>query len=110
VSRARYTSPIPPLPSGERISYGPRREPGDSGKMGRLYFAAPGIHGRLQTTMLIATDWSGRRDSNPARPESLTSRVSGEHRQKAMPAGFFRGPPFLSYLLLKSIVAVGFRT
>src|SRR6266540_4494119 len=72
VSRARYTSPIPPAPSGERISYGPRREPGDSGKMGRLYFAGrsqnqpaelcgaggaspplqPERRGRLQTTML----------------------------------------------------------
>ena len=30
VSRARYTSPIPPAPSGERISYGPRRVPGAS--------------------------------------------------------------------------------
>ena len=28
VSRAPYTSPIPPAPSGERISYGPRRMPG----------------------------------------------------------------------------------
>ncbi len=30
VSRALYTSPIPPAPSGERISYGPRRAPMDS--------------------------------------------------------------------------------
>src|SRR5438132_12548147 len=28
VSRARYTSPIPPAPSGPEISYGPSREPG----------------------------------------------------------------------------------
>src|SRR5215468_7027326 len=28
VSRARYTSPIPPAPRGARISYGPRRVPG----------------------------------------------------------------------------------
>ena len=28
VSRARYTSPIPPAPSGARISYGPRCTPG----------------------------------------------------------------------------------
>src|SRR5262245_35378651 len=27
VSRALYTSPIPPAPSGARISYGPRRVP-----------------------------------------------------------------------------------
>src|SRR2546428_13380311 len=27
VSRAFHTSPIPPAPSGERTSYGPRREP-----------------------------------------------------------------------------------
>src|SRR5262245_8831549 len=27
VSRARYTSPIPPDPRAERISYGPSREP-----------------------------------------------------------------------------------
>ncbi len=31
VSFALYTSPIPPAPSGERISYGPRRVPGASG-------------------------------------------------------------------------------
>src|SRR5262245_52456459 len=30
VSRARYTSPIPPAPSGPRISYGPRRELAES--------------------------------------------------------------------------------
>src|SRR5258706_16101640 len=30
VSVARYTSPIPPAPRGERISYGPTREPGCS--------------------------------------------------------------------------------
>ena len=29
---ARKTSPIPPAPSGARISWGPRREPGASGK------------------------------------------------------------------------------
>ena len=28
VSRARYTSPMPPAPRAERISYGPRRTPG----------------------------------------------------------------------------------
>src|SRR5438132_757306 len=27
VSRARYTSPMPPAPMSERTSYGPRREP-----------------------------------------------------------------------------------
>src|SRR5438270_8524234 len=30
VSRAEYTSPIPPAPSGAMISYGPRRAPGAS--------------------------------------------------------------------------------
>src|ERR1700761_1727178 len=30
VSRARYTSPIPPDPSGERISYAPNRAPATS--------------------------------------------------------------------------------
>jgi hypothetical protein len=28
VSRARYTSPMPPAPSDERTSYGPSRVPG----------------------------------------------------------------------------------
>jgi len=28
VSRARYTSPMPPAPNGDRISYAPRRAPG----------------------------------------------------------------------------------
>src|SRR5580658_6144475 len=31
VSRARYTSPIPPAPIGARISYGPSLAPTDSG-------------------------------------------------------------------------------
>src|SRR5215470_17894418 len=31
-SRARYTSPIPPAPSGETISYGPNRVPAESPK------------------------------------------------------------------------------
>lgn len=31
VSCARYTSPIPPEPRGERISYGPNRVPGARG-------------------------------------------------------------------------------
>src|SRR5258705_10087846 len=30
VSRARYTSPMPPAPRSARISYGPRRVPGRS--------------------------------------------------------------------------------
>src|SRR5580765_1379811 len=30
VSRARYTSPIPPAPIAERISYGPNRMPAES--------------------------------------------------------------------------------
>ena len=32
VSVARYTSPMPPTPRGETISYGPRRVPGCRGK------------------------------------------------------------------------------
>ena len=32
VSVARYTSPMPPTPRGDRISYGPRRVPGCNGK------------------------------------------------------------------------------
>src|SRR6266581_906779 len=31
VSRARYTSPMPPFPMGARISYGPRRVPAERG-------------------------------------------------------------------------------
>ena len=37
VSRARYTSPMPPAPIGATISYGPRRVPADNGmKLNRL--------------------------------------------------------------------------
>src|SRR6476620_5037043 len=36
-SRARYTSPIPPAPRAETISYGPRRVPGMRAKRGQLY-------------------------------------------------------------------------
>src|SRR5436309_3797637 len=43
VSRARYTSPMPPAPSGARISYGPRREPGDSTP--RSYLDSAGCFG-----------------------------------------------------------------
>src|SRR5215472_471379 len=37
VSFARYTSPIPPAPSGETISYGPSFVPETSGIIGRDY-------------------------------------------------------------------------
>ena len=38
VSRARYTSPMPPAPREERISYGPRRAPGLRAKrLARVY-------------------------------------------------------------------------
>ena len=36
VSRALYTSPMPPAPSGARVSYGPKRTPSASGMIGRL--------------------------------------------------------------------------
>src|SRR4051812_36615035 len=47
VSRARYTSPIPPLPSRERISYVPTCVPGDSDTRG-LY---PTSSGRVNCGM-----------------------------------------------------------
>jgi hypothetical protein len=37
VSRARYTSPIPPAPIAAKISYGPKRIPGDSAILSRFY-------------------------------------------------------------------------
>src|SRR5258708_40331143 len=37
VSRARYTSPIPPAPSGETISYGPSLAPSVSATVAKLY-------------------------------------------------------------------------
>src|ERR1700675_2956784 len=37
VSRARYTSPMPPAPRAERISYEPRRAPGESVRVGVDY-------------------------------------------------------------------------
>src|SRR5262250_3826528 len=37
VSRARYTSPIPPAPSGPTTSYGPSLVPGTSAIIGRDY-------------------------------------------------------------------------
>src|SRR5215469_10254190 len=37
VSRARYTSPIPPAPSGPTTSYGPSLVPGTSAMIGRDY-------------------------------------------------------------------------
>src|SRR6266540_5436367 len=37
VSRALYTSPMPPAPMGARISYGPRRAPADRDIPGKLY-------------------------------------------------------------------------
>src|SRR5882724_2985542 len=39
VSRARYTSPIPPAPSGETISYGPSLAPRVSVTVVKLYLA-----------------------------------------------------------------------
>src|ERR1700688_1861652 len=37
VSRARYTSPIPPAPRGDSISYGPSLVPGARGMVARDY-------------------------------------------------------------------------
>src|SRR4051812_13532873 len=45
VSRALYTSPIPPTPMGSSISYGPRRAPLDSCM--RLALAGSMYHRRL---------------------------------------------------------------
>src|SRR6185436_13993197 len=40
-SRARYTSPIPPAPSVERISYGPRRTPAARGNGEKISISHP---------------------------------------------------------------------
>src|SRR3954470_16469540 len=43
VSRALQTSPIPPAPRGETISYGPRRVPDFTDiRIGKVYGAVPG--------------------------------------------------------------------
>ena len=42
VSRARYTSPIPPVPMSDRTSYAPRRTPGANG-IGRRVDYTPGV-------------------------------------------------------------------
>ena len=41
VSRALYTSPMPPAPMAERISYGPRRAPGERAMMSRADCSTP---------------------------------------------------------------------
>src|SRR5437899_2564520 len=40
-SRARYTSPMPPLASNETISYGPMRVPGVMAKLRAILAASP---------------------------------------------------------------------
>src|SRR5437870_8611636 len=53
VSRARYTSPIPPAPTAATISYGPNLAP----FVNCIYMA--------NYTAVSGSLWSGRRDSNP---------------------------------------------
>src|SRR5688572_30355666 len=45
VSRARYTSPIPPAPSGATISYEPSLDPGESATLGSLPAVAGALDG-----------------------------------------------------------------
>src|SRR5436309_84169 len=54
VSRARYTSPIPPAPSGETISYGPSLAPRVSVTVVKLYLPK-------QNAALVFTDARRRR-------------------------------------------------
>ena len=53
-SFARYTSPMPPAPSGETISYGPRR--GARGQTHLALFSPPAQF----NTMVIGTDTGSR--------------------------------------------------
>src|SRR5262249_24533521 len=50
VSRARYTSPIPPVPKDATISYGPSRVPGLSGISGAIITS--------QTTPVCSSKWT----------------------------------------------------
>jgi hypothetical protein len=73
VSRARYTSPMPPAPSGALISYGPRRTPGLRLRTGLLSFPwnerlilpsgaqvrAPGAEGQCRFQRATANVWQG---------------------------------------------------
>jgi hypothetical protein len=61
VSRARYTSPIPPAPTGETISYGPSRAPAASVKFPTAYRKLlPGD--RLRLLLESLTNLGARRD------------------------------------------------
>ena len=85
VSVARYTSPMPPAPSGETISYGPRRVPGV-----RLTTKPAGLYGRARRpggppAAVGDGDSLNRLDvrSTTRQPASRSSPVSASWRRRA---------------------------
>src|ERR1700704_1637406 len=52
VSRALYTSPIPPAPIAVRISYGPRRVPGVNGMASRFRERALPVQDRRERLVI----------------------------------------------------------
>src|SRR5262249_5252076 len=86
-SRARYTSPIPPAPSGERISYGPSRLPIGRVKTCGLYGGggrsggAPGSGDGEERTIEL-------RDGSGAEALQGACQVFLEDREGARDSGF----------------------
>src|SRR6266478_7716766 len=81
VSRARYTSPIPPAPSGETISYGPSLAPRVSATVVKLYLAKQnaGDNSCLYgTAPQHVCDTASRSDIQDVQaPESKARKASG---------------------------------
>jgi hypothetical protein len=96
---ARYTSPIPPWPSGATISYGPRRVPevsaiGDGPRPALCETTAR--HYRLSTSR----HHDGRASASRTHPRPPPGRppFSGQYRIARPPAGDGRGALALAWL------------
>src|SRR6266850_3437567 len=86
VSRARYTSPIPPAPSGETISYGPSLAPRVSATGLKLYLAKENAGEQLFTDAFFGV----RRSIIEKRQVVSAPLALGEHSLARTPVRLVR--------------------
>src|ERR1700693_552644 len=79
VSRARYTSPMPPAPIAERISYGPSLEPAVSVTLPPVSFASSLSHASFCFDAAAPDSLSRARPAGfPRNDHSRSLRISGQ--------------------------------
>ena len=80
VSRALYTSPMPPAPSSDRISYAPRRTPADKDIRSRLYGETGANPPEFATSHVPSTHQATDRGITQARFQTRCGQSQGESR------------------------------